>query len=407
MIPSEFRPSRPWGALEVPVYVPSEEGILGPLERIRVLEVGGIGPVPFCGMLLGDFGAEVIRIERVGGSAASEVAPGGILGRNKKVIGVNLKDAGAAPVMNALVGRADVLIEGFRPGVMERLGWSPEVCARRNPRLIFGRMTGWGRDGPLAQSPGHDINYISTIGLLSTIGRRGEKPVPPLNLAGDYGGGGLLLALGICAAVYEREVSGKGQVVDAAMTDGAALLMNTVYELMQRGEWSVERESNLLDGGAHFYAAYETADAQFISIAASEPQFYRRLLHELGLESDSELLVEQMNRHKWAKFREQFAAVFRTKTRAAWDRQLLQKGVCYAPVLTFEEAQAFPHNRARGMFVKVGAFTQAASAPRFGRTTLGEPVAAERLGTHTADILGQAGLTAETVRQLLESGVVA
>ena len=369
--------------------------------------MGGIGPIPFCGMLLGDFGAEVIRIERVSGPEAAEAEPGGILGRNKKVIGVNLKEAAAAPVIAALVRRADVLIEGFRPGVMERLGWGPEFCAQHNPRLIFGRMTGWGQDGPLAHAPGHDLNYIATTGLLRTIGHRGANPVPPLNLTGDYGGGGLMLALGVCAALYEREVSGKGQVVDAAMSDGAALLMNKIYELMQRGEWSAERESNLLDGGAHFYATYETADAQFVAIAASEPQFYHGLLRELGLEGDGELLAEQMNRSKWPEFRRRLAAVFRTKTRAAWDRLLLHKNVCYAPVLDFTEAQAFAHNRARDMFLKVGAFVQSAPAPRFVRTTLDHPRAPERLGTHTMQVLAQAGLDAEVLGQLLGSGVIA
>jgi alpha-methylacyl-CoA racemase len=383
--------------------------MVGPLSGIKVLEVGGIGPIPFCGMILSDFGADVVRIERVSSTsppATMSEEPGGILGRNRKVIGVDLKAPGGVEVLLSLVDHMDVLIEGFRPGVMERLGLGPDVCQKRNGRLIFGRMTGWGQTGPMAHTPGHDINYISTVGLLRAIGSGGHKPTPPLNVAGDYGGGGMLLALGVCAALYERQVSGKGQVLDAAMCDGAALLMNTVYEIMQRGEWSAERESNLLDGGAHFYAAYETADGEFVSIAASEAQFYQALLQELGLTDDHELSVEQMNRAKWSTFRNRFAAIFKTKTRAAWDRQLLDKGVCYTPVLSFEEAQQFPHNRVRGTFVKAGSFTQAAPAPRFSRTTLAAPQPGARMGTHTDRILTAAGLSSTRIQELLRSGVI-
>jgi alpha-methylacyl-CoA racemase len=383
---------------------------VGPLSGIRVLEVGGIGPIPFCGMILSDFGADVLRIERISSASPPTTAteePGGILGRNRKVIGVDLKAPGGVEVVLSLTDHMDVLIEGFRPGVMERLGLGPEVCQNRNDRLIFGRMTGWGQNGPMAHAPGHDINYISTVGLLRTVGSGGRKPAPPLNLAGDYGGGGMLLALGVCAALYERRVSGKGQVLDAAMCDGAALLMNTVYELMQRGEWGPERESNMLDGGAHFYAAYETADGEFVSIAASEPQFYKTLLGELGLAHDHELSVGQMNRAKWSAFRDQFATIFRTKTRAAWDRQLIDKGVCYTPVLSFEEAQQFPHNRARGTFVKAGSFTQAAPAPRFSRTTLEAPRPGAKMGTHTESILTAVGLSSARIRELQRGGVIA
>ena len=382
---------------------------MGPLSGIRVLEVGGIGPIPFCGMFLSDFGAEVVRVERVSSTSPPPTPseePGGILGRNRKVIGVDLKAPDGVGVLLALVEHMDVLIEGFRPGVMERLGIGPDVCRKRNGRLIYGRMTGWGQTGPMADAPGHDINYISTIGLLRTIGNRGRKPAPPLNVAGDYGGGGMLLALGVCAALYERQISGVGQVLDAAMCDGAALLMNTAYEIMQRGEWNVERESNKLDGGAHFYTTYETADGEFVSIAAGETQFYKALLHELGLADDHELSIGQMNRAKWPAFCEQFAAVFKTKTRAAWDRQLLDKGVCYTPVLSFAEAQQFPHNRARGMFVKSGSFTQAAPAPRFSRTGLAAPRPGAKMGTHTDGILTAAGLSPMRIQQLKRSGVI-
>src|ERR1700733_7430624 len=384
--------------------------MVGPLSGIRVLEVGGIGPTPFCGMILSDFGADVVRIERISSASPSlsvSEEPGGILGRNRKIIGVDLKAPGGVEVVLSLVDHMDVLIEGFRPGVMERLGLGPEVCQKRNGRLIFGRMTGWGQSGPMAFAPGHDINYISTIGLLRTVGSGGRKPAPPLNVAGDYGGGGMLLALGVCAALYEQQVSGKGQVLDAAMCDGAALLMNTVYEIMQLGEWSAERESNLLDGGAHFYATYETADGEFVSIAASETQFYTALLGELGLAHDHELAPEQMNRVKWPVFRDRFAAIFKTKTRAAWDRQLLDKGVCYTPVLSFEEAQRFPHNRERGTFVKSGSFTQAAPAPRFSRTTLDAPRPGAKMGVHTESVLTAAGLTSARIRELQRSGVIA
>ena len=379
---------------------------MGPLTAVRVIEVGGIGPIPFCGMMLGDMGADVIRIDRLIVSGSKADSPfTDILRRNRRVLAVDLKAPRGLELLLRMIERADVLLEGFRPGVMERIGLGPDVCLARNERLVYGRMTGWGQTGPLAQVAGHDINYISSIGALKTIGTR-ERPVPPLNLVGDYGGGAMFLTVGVCAALYEREKSGQGQVIDAAMIDGAALLMNTAYQFMQNGEWSAEREANLLDGGAHFYGVYETSDREFIAIAAAESQFYRALLAELGLSGDSELLAGQMDRTKWPAFRERFATVFRTKTRAEWSRQLLDKDVCFAPVLDFDEARAFAQNRARDVFVSVGGYDQAAPAPRFSRTASRVPTEAGRLGQHTESILNEVGLDAGEIEELRAAQVV-
>ena len=376
---------------------------MGPLTGLKVIELQGIGPGPFCGMMLADMGAEVIRIDR----AASAGRPAGpdVLARGRKSIAVDLKNADGVAAVLELIAAADALIEGFRPGVMERLGLGPDVCLARNPRLVYGRMTGWGQYGTMAQAAGHDINYISLTGALHAIGEHGGKPVPPLNLVGDFGGGGMLLAFGVVAALFERASSGKGQVVDAAMTDGSALLMNGLYAGMQSGGWKAERGSNMLDGGAHFYGSYETSDGKHVSIGSIEPQFYALLLEKLGLTNDS-TMPKQMSRADWPRLQERFATIFRGKTRAEWDAIMLGSDICYAPILPFADAVQHPHNVERGTFVAVNGITQAAPAPRFSRTPPTVPPAAAAPGEHTESVLRGAGFDAVRIAQLKSSGAV-
>jgi alpha-methylacyl-CoA racemase len=377
---------------------------MGPLAGIRVIELQGIGPGPFCGMMLADMGAELIRIDR----SASAGRPAGkdILARGRRSVAVDLKHPDGVETVLRLVESADVLIEGFRPGVMERLGLGPDVCLARNERLVFGRMTGWGQQGTLAHAAGHDINYISLSGALHAIGERGGKPVPPLNLVGDFGGGGMLLAFGIAAALVERASSGKGQVVDAAMTDGSALLMNGLFPGMQTGHWSPERGTNMLDGGAHFYGSYETKDGKYVSIGSIEPQFYGLLLEKTGL-ADDPALAKQMARGDWPALKEKLAAVFESKTRDEWDAIMLGSDVCYAPILSFGEAVEHPHNQARQTFVEVDGLKQAAPAPRFSRTSPEVPPAAAAPGEHTDAVLAAAGFSAAEIAGLRASGAVA
>jgi len=376
---------------------------MGPLKGIRVIELQGIGPGPFCGMMLADMGAELIRIDR----AASAGRPAGkdILARGRQSVAVDLKNPQGVETVLRLVETADVLIEGFRPGVMERLGLGPDVCLARNERLVYGRMTGWGQHGTMAHAAGHDINYISLSGALHAIGEPGGKPVPPLNLVGDFGGGGMLLAFGIAAALVERATSGKGQVVDAAMTDGSALLMNGLFPGMQTGQWSPERGTNMLDGGAHFYGSYETKDGKYVSIGSIEPQFYALLLEKTGL-ADDPALAKQMARADWPALKQKLTAVFKTKTRDEWDAIMLGSDVCYAPILSFAEAVEHPHNQARRTFVEVGGLKQAAPAPRFSRTAPDVPTPAAAPGQHTRDVLSAAGFSAAEIDALLASGAV-
>jgi len=377
---------------------------MGPLQGIRVVELQGIGPGPFCGMMLADMGAELIRIDR----AASAGRPAGkdILARGRQSVAVDLKNPEGVEAVLRLVETADVLIEGFRPGVMERLGLGPEVCLARNERLVYGRMTGWGQHGTMAHAAGHDINYISLSGALHAIGEAGGKPVPPLNLVGDFGGGGMLLAFGIAAALVERATSGKGQVVDAAMTDGSALLMNGLFPGMQTGQWSAERGTNMLDGGAHFYGSYETRDGKYISIGSIEPQFYALLLEKTGL-ADDPALAKQMARADWPALKQKLTAVFKTRTRDEWDAIMLGSDVCYAPILSFAEAVEHPHNQARRTFVEVDGLKQAAPAPRFSRTAPEVPAPAAAPGQHTRDVLSAAGFSATEIDALLAAGAVA
>jgi alpha-methylacyl-CoA racemase len=341
---------------------------VGPLDGIKVVELAGIGPAPYCATLLSDLGADVLRIDRA--QAARNAGPGSrskdLLLRGRRSVGVDLKHPDGVELILQLAGTADVLIEGFRPGVMERLGLGPDVCAERNPALVYGRMTGWGQDGPLAAAAGHDINYIALAGALDPIGRRGAAPVPPLNLIGDFGGGGLMLAFGIVCALVERAGSKKGQVIDAAMVDGAAHLMTFIYGMRHMGLWPGARGENLLDTGAHFYDVYETRDGKYVSIGPIEPQFYALLLEKIGLPAGG--LPHQHDRQAWPGLKERVAEIFRQKTRAEWCHILEGSDVCFAPVLSMDEAPLHPHMAARQTFVEAYGLTQPAPAPRFGRT---------------------------------------
>lgn len=380
---------------------------MGPLEGIRIVEIAGIGPGPFAAMLLADMGAEILRVDRAqnvhGGDPARP--PFDVLNRGRRSIGVDLKLPAGVETVLRLVERADALLEGFRPGVMERLGLGPEPCLARNPRLVYGRMTGWGQEGPLAQAAGHDINYIALAGALDPIGRRGGPPVPPLNLVGDFGGGGMFLAFGVVCALLERQRSGNGQIVDAAMVDGAAVLMSLFHGLRRMGFWQDERGTNLIDGGAHFYDVYETADGKYVSIGSIEPQFYAELVRLAGL-ADLEL-PRQMDRTQWPAMKERVAAVFRTKTREEWCQIMLGTDVCFAPVLGMGEAPEHPHNRARGTFVEIAGTPQAAPAPRFSRSAAQIACPPAHPGQHTDEALADWGFAADELKTLRESKAIA
>ena len=345
----------------------------GPLSGLKVVEFAGIGPGPFCGMLLSDLGADVVRIDRVGGRGGAKTD---ITSRGRRSVALDLKSPAAVEACLQLMERADAAFEGFRPGVMERLGLGPEVALKRNPSLVYGRMTGWGQFGPYSQAAGHDINYIAISGALGAIGPA-ERPAPPLNLVGDFGGGALYLAFGLLAAVIHARQSGQGQVVDCAMTDGAASLMAMFYGMKASGVWSDQRHSNLLDGGAQFYDAYECADGKFISLGSIEPQFYALLLEKTGIKDPA--FQAQMNRAEWPALKAKLGAVIRTKTRDEWCAIMDGTDVCFAPVLSLEEAPRHPHNAARATFIEVEGVTQPAPAPRFSRTPSAarDPAAAE------------------------------
>lgn len=379
---------------------------MGPLRGLKVIEIVGIGPGPFAAMLLADMGAEVIRIDR-----ADQVGKSGpmimldFLARGRTSIGVNLKSPEGVATVLRLLERSDALIEGFRPCVMERLGLGPEVCLERNPRLVYGRMTGWGQEGPLAPRAGHDINYIAIAGALHAIGRAGDKPVPPLNLVGDFGGGGLLLAFGMLCALREASVSGKGQVVDAAMVDGTALLMTMAYAMRAANFHLDQRGVNLLDTGAHFYETYATADGKYMAVGAIEPQFYAQLLQGLGLDPAS--LPHQMDRSSWPAMKELFADVFKRKTRDEWCAIFDGTDACVAPVLSMEEATKDPHLKARGTFFEQNGFVQPAPAPRFSVSKPQTPSAPVPAGANTDEVLAQFDFSAEEIAALRRSGAVA
>jgi alpha-methylacyl-CoA racemase len=339
----------------------STQRATGPLTGVRIVEFAGIGPGPFACMLLADMGAEVVTLDRVGAKKNLK----SVAGRGRKVVELDLKDKASIAQVLDLLASADALIEGFRPGVMERLGLGPDVVLAKNPRLVYGRMTGWGQEGPLAQAAGHDINYISVTGALSAIGPK-EKPAPPLNLVGDFGGGALYLVVGVLAALFEAKKSGKGQVVDAAMCDGAASLMSMFFDMMAAGRWIEGRESNFLDGGAHFYGVYECACGNFVSIGSIEPQFYALLRQLAGLTDAG--FDAQMDRKAWPALKRKLIDVFKTKTREEWCKLMEGTDVCFAPVLTMAEAPDHPHMAARKIFVNRHGVTQPAPAPRFSRT---------------------------------------
>jgi alpha-methylacyl-CoA racemase len=381
----------------------------GPLAGVRVLELPNIGPVQFAGMLLSDLGAEVLRVDRAsdvatGGSVAGFVSPYSVIDRGRRSVGVDLKHHDGAGVVLQLCERADVLLEGFRPGVAERLGVGPDRCTTRNPRLIYARMTGWGQDGPLAADVGHDVNYLSIAGVLAHIGTEGGPPVIPINLLADFGGGGSLVVIGILAALVERGRSGTGQVVDAAMVDGSAQLMSIFFGIDAMGGWG-PRGTNLLDGGAHFYNVYETADGEWISIASYEPKFYVNLLAVLQLDDLDP--ARQMDRSQWPALKQRFAVIFKERTRDDWVEFFAGHEVCFAPVLTMSEARAHPHNVARGTFTDVDGAPQPAPAPRFDRTPAAVQGAPVTAGAHTRDALADWGFTTAEVDALLSSGAVA
>lgn len=376
---------------------------MGPLHGMRVVELASIGPGPMCAMLLADQGADVVRIDRpVPDTSGIPVAPRfDVAGRSRRSVALDLKRPEARDVALRLIAGADVLIEGWRPGVAERLGLGPLACHEVNPRLVYGRMTGFGQTGPLAQAAGHDLNYIALTGALQAIGPE-AGPLPPLNLVGDYGGGALYLAFGVMAALFERQRSGRGQVVDAAMVDGASSLMSFFHSLTAAGLWGPSRQDNLLDGGAPFYATYETADGRFVAVAPLEPRFFAALAQRLGL--PDALAEAQYDRARWPELRRALADLFMTRTRDEWCALLEGSDACFAPVLRLDEAPTHPHARERGAFVEVGGMVQPAPAPRFDRTPAARPRPAPEPGQHTRQVLAEQGCAPGEIAALLASG---
>ncbi len=380
----------------------------GPLRGLRIIEIAGIGPGPFAAMLLADLGAEVVRVERAGSvrGPAPDTPHPDVLLRGRRNVAIDLKHPDGVATLLDLVERADALIEGFRPGVMERLGVGPEECLARNPRLVFGRMTGWGQDGPYAPAAGHDINYISLAGALAHFGRRDGPPVPPLNMVGDFGGGGMFLALGVVSALLEAQRSGQGQVVDTAMVDGSAVLMTMFWAMRAMGVFDEQhRGSNLLDTGAHFYDVYRCADGEYVSFGSIEPQFYAELLRLTGLDGDEDF-AHQMDTARWPELKERLAALVATRTRAEWCEIMERTDVCFAPVLTMGEAAEHPHNVARSTFVELGGVTQPAPAPRFSRTAPTVDQLPAHAGQHTRAVLDDWGVPADRIEALVASGAV-
>ena len=377
----------------------------GPLEGYRVIELGGIGPAPFGAMMLADMGADVIRVDRVRaatGDPPPDPSPDLLL-RGRRSVAVDLKHPDGVEAVLKLVERAHALVEGFRPGVVERLGLGPEPCLARNPALVYGRMTGWGQDGPLARVPGHDINFIALSGALATIGRAGEPPVPPVNLLGDFGGGGMLLAFGVVCGLVESGRSGQGQVIDAAMLDGTALLTTMIHGLRASGVWRDERGVNLLDTGAWFYEVYETADGGHVTLGSLEPPFYAELLRRSGLGDD---VPDQMDTGSWPAMKDRMAALVRTRTRDEWCARMEGSDVCFAPVLGPGEAAGHPHNAARGTFTTVAGVTQPAPAPRFSRTPGAIAGPPPQPGQHTDEALADWGLDPAAVDKLRSAGAI-
>jgi alpha-methylacyl-CoA racemase len=381
----------------------------GPLSGIKVIEMAGIGPGPFCAMMLSDMGAEVIRIDQKR-NESSKPKPGflrhakyDLLNRGRRSIAIDLKKPGAVELVLGMIEKSDALIEGFRPGVMERLGLGPDVCLARKPALVYGRMTGWGQTGPLASAAGHDLNYIALTGVANAIGTA-TTPTPPLNLVGDFGGGAMFLAFGVACGLIEAMRSGRGQVIDAAMTDGAALLSAAVYGLTAAGYWTNKREDNLLDGGAHFYGVYECSDGKFISLGSIEPQFYALLVKLAGL--DETEFGPQMDRARWPELRKSLAKVIRSRSREQWCQVMEGTDICFAPVLDWSEAPAHPHNRARNTFIEIDGITQPAPAPRFSRTPPAVQGPPASPGEHSDAVLADFGLGAAAIAGLKRDGVI-
>jgi len=379
---------------------------MGPLEGIRVIEMAGIGPAPFCGMMLADMGAEMIRIDRrEKADLGLDRAPAfEVMNRGRTSIAVDIKRPEAVEIVKRLVRDADAIIEGFRPGVMERLGLGPDDLAKVNPRLVFGRMTGFGQEGPLAPRAGHDINYIALAGVLNHLGRADERPLHPLNLVGDFGGGGMYLAFGVVCAILEARRSGKGQVVDAAMVDGAASLMAMFHGMWSEGIWREARGTNMLDSGAPWYDVYETKDGKWVSIGSIEKRFYADLLRRLGLAREA--LPDQHDRNGWPLLRARFTEIFKSKTRSEWEHVFDGSDACFAPVLAISEVTKHPHNALRATFATRDGVQQPAPAPRFSRTTPELPAAPREAGSDTREILAAAGMSAADIERLEADGIV-
>ncbi|PCJ12543.1 MAG: carnitine dehydratase [Gammaproteobacteria bacterium] len=381
--------------------------LMGPLSSIKIIEIAGIGPGPMCAMLLADLGAEVIRIDRVqeANLGLNRDPTKDVLLRGRRSIAVDLKKPEGIELVLQLIEKSDALTEGFRPGVMERLGLSPEVCHQRNPKLVYGRMTGWGQDGPLSHAAGHDINYISLVGALDAIGREGEAPIPPLNLVGDFGGGALYLAMGVLAGVIEAQKSGQGQVVDCAMTDGSASLMSMFYGMKGMGRWSEERGTNVIDTGSHYYNVYKTKDDKYISIASIEPKFYQELIEKSGLSKEPDL-PKQTDDSSWGPMKERLTTVFLSKTRDQWCEIMEGSDVCFAPVLNMEESIHHPHNVARGTFIEIDGVYQPAPAPRFDKTPCEVSKPPSSTGQDSHAILNDWGFDSDQIQRLTDTQAI-
>jgi alpha-methylacyl-CoA racemase len=377
----------------------------GPLAGLRIVEFAGLGPGPFCAMMLADHGAEVIRVDRIGGTVLGADPVGEAWNRSRKNIGVDLKSAQGVALVRKLCSSADAILEGFRPGVMERLGLGPDVLLADNPKLVYGRMTGWGQDGPYANMAGHDINYIALSGALHAIGRKGEKPVPPLNLVGDFGGGGMMLAFGMLAALLSAQRTGQGQVVDCAMSEGSAVLMAMFYSLRAQERWRDERGVNFLDSAAPYYDSYETADGKYLAVGAIEPQFYKRFIALLGF-ADDPAFAKQNDPREWPSQKEKIAARVKTKSRAEWSAIFDGEDACVAPIMSLDEAPGHYHNEARNAFVDVNGAPQPAPAPRYSSSRTTNPAPLDASAAAADLILANAGFAANEIVKLRQTGVV-
>lgn len=379
----------------------------GPLAGLKVIELAGIGPAPMCGMMLSDMGAEVVRVDRLADAGLGIAMPKkyNLLGRGRRSIALDLKNPDGIDTLLKLIDKADVVLEGFRPGVMERLGLGPDICLERNPRLVFARVTGWGQEGPLSRSAGHDLNYIALSGALHAIGRSNdEPPTPPLNLVGDFGGGTMFVLTGILAALFEVNKSGQGQVVDAGMVDGALSLMTSIYGMFASGVQTDQRASNILDSGSHFYNTYETKDGLYVSIGSIETKFYAELLEKMQIDPDS--MAPQMERESWPAMTEKLKELFLTKTRDEWCKIMENTDICFAPVLSLEEAPDYPHNKERNAFVEIEGVMHPAPAPRFSATPSSIKGPTPKTGIHTEEVMLDWGISREEVNALRAGGAI-